>query len=343
MRLLRVLPSFETVATVPEQCRGGFCSAGRQRGAAAALPDGLSSRGFFVPGGTMSERYDPTQMEPKWQAVWERENAFHVDNPPPGTPHNPRKRYVLEQLPYPSGSLHMGHMLVYTIGDVRAHFYRRNGYEVMRPMGFDSFGLPAENAAIKGGGHPRVTTERNIVAIRKFMKRVGWAIDWDRDLSTHDPAYYRWTQWLFLRLYEADLAYRKASPVKWCPKDQTVLANEQVKDGRCERCGTVVESRKLEQWFFRTTAYADELLDFEGLDWPERIVAMQRHWVGRSQGADVLFRIDELDLDLPVFTSRPDTLFGATFFVVAPEHPSVERLAARSAKEAEIRDYVRHT
>jgi leucyl-tRNA synthetase len=289
------------------------------------------------------DRYDPHQIEPKWQRVWAGERAFNVDNPPPGTPRNPLKRYVLEQLPYPSGSLHMGHLLVYTLGDVRAHFYRRTGHEVLRPMGFDSFGLPAENAAIQGGGHPRETTERNIVGIRRFMERVGWAIDWDREFSTHEPTYYRWTQWLFLRLYEGGLVYRKAAPVKWCPKDQTVLANEQVKDGRCERCGTVVEARNLDQWFFRTTAYADELLDFDGLRWSERIVAMQRNWIGRSEGADVLFRIDELDLDLPVFTTRPDTLFGATFFVVAPEHPVVEQLAAGSPHEREIREYVRLT
>jgi leucyl-tRNA synthetase len=237
----------------------------------------------------------------------------------------------------------MGHMLVYTLGDVRAHFYRRTGHEVLRPMGFDSFGLPAENAAIKGGGHPREMTERNIVAIRRFMKRVGWAIDWDRELSTHDPSYYRWTQWLFLRFYEAGLAYRKAAPVKWCPNDQTVLANEQVHDGHCDRCGAVVESRNLEQWFFKTTAYADEMLHFEGLRWSERVVAMQRNWIGRSEGADVLFRVEELDIDLPVFTTRPDTLYGATFFVVAPEHPIVERLAQGSPHEEEIREYVRLT
>ena len=287
--------------------------------------------------------YDAHQIEAKWQAVWADTRAFHVENPAPGTPPNPRKRYVLEQLPYPSGSLHMGHMLVYTLGDVRAHFYRRTGHEVLRPMGFDSFGLPAENAAIQGGGHPRTSTERNIAHIRGFMQRVGWSIDWDREFSTHDPAYYRWTQWLFLRLYEAGLAYRKAAPVKWCPNDQTVLANEQVKDGRCERCGTVVESRNLDQWFFKTTAYADELLNFEGLRWSERVVAMQRNWIGRSEGADVVFRIDELDIDLPVFTTRPDTLFGATFFVVAPEHVAVERLAAGSPREREIREYARLT
>jgi len=238
-------------------------------------------------------------------------------------------------------TLHMGHMLVYTIGDVRSHFQRRTGHEVMRPMGWDSFGLPAENAAIRGGGHPREMTERNIDHIRAFMKRAGWAIDWDREIAAHSPDYYRWTQWLFLKLYEAGLAYRKASPVNWCPNDQTVLANEQVKDGRCERCGAVVEARNLEQWFFRTTAYADELLDFEGLQWPERIVAMQRNWIGRSEGAELIFRVDELDIDIPVFTTRPDTVFGATFFVLAPEHELVPRLAAGTPQEDEVLEYVR--
>ena len=248
---------------------------------------------------------------------------------------------MLEQLPYPSGTLHMGHMLVYTIGDVRTHFQRRTGHEVMRPMGWDSFGLPAENAAIRGGGPPREMVERNIEHIRSFMKRVGWAIDWDRELAAHRPDYYRWTQWLFLKLYEAGLAYRKASPVNWCPNDQTVLANEQVKDGRCERCGAVVETRNLEQWFFRTTAYADEMLDFEGLQWPERIVAMQRNWIGRSEGAEILFRVEELDIDVPVFTTRPDTVFGATFFVFAPEHELVPRLVAGTPHEDEVLEYVR--
>ncbi len=287
------------------------------------------------------ERYEPAKIEAKWQRVWEDRQAFVVPNPEPGTPPNPSKRYVLEQLPYPSGSLHMGHMLVYTLGCVRAHFYRRSGYEVMRPMGFDAFGLPAENAAIRDGGHPREMTERNIEGIREFMKRVGWSIDWSREFSTHTPDYYRWTQWLFLKLYEAGLAYRKAAPVKWCPNDETVIANEQVKDGRCERCGALVETRNVEQWFFRTTKYAEEMLDFEGLDWPERIVAMQEHWIGRSQGAEVQFRIEELGVDVPVFTTRPDTLFGATFFVLAPEHPLVDELAARSPRGDEIREYAR--
>jgi leucyl-tRNA synthetase len=288
---------------------------------------------------TVMERYDPQIIEPKWQAVWEAENAFHVPNPPADDlPDKDRKSYVLEMLPYPSGTLHMGHVLVYTLGDILAHFRRRNGMNVLRPMGFDSFGLPSENAAIREGGHPREITERNIEAIRRSMKRIGWAIDWDRELSTHLPDYYKWTQWLFLRFYEQGHAYRANAPVKWCPNDQTVLANEQVKDGRCERCGAVVESKNLEQWFFKITPYADQLLDdMEGLDWPERVLAMQRHWIGRSEGAEVLFRIEDLDIDIPVFTTRPDTLFGATFFVLAPEHELVGRLESE-----EIREYVRH-
>jgi len=288
------------------------------------------------------ERYDSRAIEAKWQRAWEEAGAFATSND--DLTDRSQKSYVLEMLPYPSGTLHMGHVLVYTIGDVLTHFRRRNGIRVLRPMGFDSFGLPAENAAIKEGGHPREITETNIASIRNSMKRLGWAIDWDRELSTHLPDYYRWTQWLFLRLFDAGLAYRKQAPVKWCPNDQTVLANEQVKDGRCERCGAIVEAKNLEQWFFRITDYADQLLDdMAALDWPERVLAMQRHWIGRSEGAEIVFRIEELELDVPVFTTRPDTLFGATFFVLAPEHELVERLAQGSPHEAEILDYVRRT
>jgi leucyl-tRNA synthetase len=287
------------------------------------------------------DRYDAQTIETKWQRIWEESRAFEVPNPEPGAPRNERKSYVLEMLPYPSGSLHIGHVLVYTLGDVLAHFYRRNGAEVLRPMGYDSFGLPAENAAIKEGGHPREIVERNIKAIRRTMKRLGWAIDWSREFSTHEPEYYRWTQWLFLKFFEAGQAYRKAAIVNWCPNDQTVLANEQVKNGRCERCGFEVEARKLEQWFFRITAYADHLLDeMKDVEWPERVLAMQRNWIGRSEGAEILFRVDELDLDIPVFTTRPDTLFGATFFVLAPEHPLVDQLAEKSPSGDEIRGYV---
>ena len=244
---------------------------------------------------------------------------------------------MLEQLPYPSGSLHMGHMLPYTIGDVVTHFRRRNGLHVLHPMGFDSFGLPAENAAIREGGHPREITERNIANITRSMRRIGWAFDWSRELSTHDPEYYRWQQWMFLRFLERGLAYRKGAPVKWCPNDQTVLANEQVHDGRCERCGAEVESRTMEQWFFRITDYAQALLDdLEVLDWPEPIKARQRNWIGRSEGAEIVFRIEERGEDVTVFTTRPDTLFGATFFVLAPEHELVAQIAS-----PEVQDYVR--
>jgi leucyl-tRNA synthetase len=288
------------------------------------------------------DRYDAQTVETKWQRIWDESRAFEVPNPEPGAPRNERKSYVLEMLPYPSGTLHIGHVLVYTLGDVLAHFYRRTGSEVLRPMGYDSFGLPAENAALKEGEHPRDIVERNIVSIRRTMKRLGWAIDWSREFSTHQPEYYRWTQWLFLKFFEAGHTYRKAALVNWCPNDQTVLANEQVKNGRCERCGFEVEARKLDQWFFRITAYADSLIDeMKELNWPERVLAMQRNWIGRSEGAEILFRVDELDIDIPVFTTRPDTLYGSTFFVLAPEHPLIDRLAEQSRGGDEIRAYVR--
>ncbi|MDX6436412.1 MAG: leucyl-tRNA synthetase [Gaiellaceae bacterium] len=288
------------------------------------------------------DRYEPQTIESKWQRVWDESHAFEVPNPEPGAPRNERKSYVLEMLPYPSGSLHIGHVLVYTLGDVLAHFYRRTGHEVLRPMGYDSFGLPAENAALKEGEHPRKIVERNIERIRAQMKRMGWAIDWSREFSTHEPEYYRWTQWLFLKFFEAGHAYRKAAVVNWCPNDQTVLANEQVKDGHCERCGAEVEARKLDEWFFRITAYADHLLDeMKDVEWPERVLAMQRNWIGRSEGAEIVFRVDELDIDIPVFTTRPDTLFGATFFVLAPEHPLVDQLSETSPNGDEIREYAR--
>ncbi|HEY7793204.1 MAG TPA: leucine--tRNA ligase [Gaiellaceae bacterium] len=286
----------------------------------------------------MSEQYDPKTIEERWQRVWAEARADEVENPADPASADEPKAYVLEMLPYPSGSLHMGHMLVYTIGDVVTRFRRRNGMRVLHPMGWDAFGLPAENAAIRGGGHPREMTERNIENIRASMQRAGWSYDWRRELSTHDPAYYRWQQWQFLRFLEQGLAYRKGAPVKWCPNDQTVLANEQVlPDGTCERCGAVVESRVMEQWFFRITDYAQALLDdLETVDWPESIKARQRNWIGRSEGAEIVFRIEEWDEDVTVFTTRPDTLFGATFFVLAPEHELVQRI-----ESDEVREYVR--
>jgi leucyl-tRNA synthetase len=290
----------------------------------------------------LMDRYDPHQIEAKWQRVWEDAKAFQTPNPDPGA-EAADKSYVLEMWPYPSGTLHMGHVLVYTIGDLLTRFRRRNGMNVLHPMGFDSFGLPSENAAIKEGGHPREISERNIAHITDTMKRMGWGFDWSRMVSAHERSYYRWTQWLFLKLFDAGLAYRKSAPVKWCPNDQVVLANEQVHDGRCEYCGTEVIAKNLEQWFFKTTAYADELIDdLDKIEWPEKIKAMQRNWIGRSEGADAIFRIEELDADVPVFTTRPDTLFGATFFVLAPEHPLVEQLAERSPNGEAIREYVRH-
>jgi leucyl-tRNA synthetase len=282
------------------------------------------------------EPYDSQTIEAKWQRIWADARAFEVANPGPGDDARP-KSYVLEQLPYPSGTLHVGHLLVYTIGDVVTRFRARNGMQVLHPQGFDSFGLPAENAAIRAGGHPRETVERNIAHITSSMRRLGWAYDWTRELSTHEPEYYRWQQWQFLEFFERGLAYRKGAPVKWCPNDQTVLANEQVHDGRCERCGAVVESRLMEQWFFRITDYAQQLLDdLETVDWPESIKARQRNWIGRSDGAEILFRLEELDEDVPVFTTRPDTLYGATFFVLAPEHELVARI-----ESPEVREYVR--
>ncbi len=290
------------------------------------------------------ERYEPQWIEEKWQRRWAEARAFNVPNPDSADRAARRNTYVLEMLPYPSGELHMGHVRNYMLGEVVTHFRRRHGEAVLRPMGFDSFGLPAENAAIKEGGHPRDVTERNIAAIRRQMERIGWAIDWDRVLASHTPEYYRWTQWLFLKFYEQELAYRKEVPVKWCPNDQTVLANEQVVDGRCERCGAEVEAKNLEQWLFRITAYADRLLDEMELleSWPERVLTMQRNWIGRSEGAEVIFRVEDGEIDIPVFTTRPDTLFGATFFVLAPEHPLVGKLVTGTPNEQEVLDYARH-
>jgi leucyl-tRNA synthetase len=287
--------------------------------------------------------YDPKAIEAKWQAVWAEERTWEVANPgQPGFEAGKPKAYVLEMLPYPSGEPHVGHLKCYAVGDAIAHFRRRHGFEVIHPMGYDAFGLPAENNAIKTGEPPRAATERSIDSFRRQFREWGISIDWSRELGTHTPEYYRWTQWIFLRLFERGLAYRAEAPVQWCPNDATVLANEQVVDGRCERCGTPVEQRRLEQWFFKITDYADRLLaDFELLEsWPEHVVTMQRNWIGRSEGAEVVFRCEELGLDFPVFTTRPDTLFGATFFALAPEHPELERLVAGTPAEMEVREYV---
>jgi leucyl-tRNA synthetase len=268
--------------------------------------------------------------------VWAEERTWHVSNDELDA--DQRTAYVLEMLPYPSGEPHIGHLKNYAIGDAIAHFYRRNGARVLHPMGYDAFGLPAENHAIRTGQHPREATDASIASFRRQFHEWGISIDWDREFGTHEPRYYRWTQWIFLRLFERGLAYRKDAAVNWCPKDATVLANEQVlPDGSCERCGTQVEVRQLEQWFFRITDYADRLLDdLETIDWPQNVVVQQQHWIGRSRGAEVSFRCEELGIDYPVFTTRPDTLFGATFFVLAPEHPDVLKLN----DSQEVRDYI---
>src|SRR5713101_6721497 len=245
-------------------------------------------------------------------------------------------------LPYPSGEPHIGHLKCYAVGDAIAHFQRRLGRRVLHPMGYDAFGLPAENHAIKTGVHPRESTAASIASFQRQFRSWGISIDWSRELATDEPSYYRWTQWIFLQLFRAGLAYRKEAAVKWCPTDQTVLANEQVDaEGRCERCGSLVEIRQLEQWFFRITDYAERLLsDLAEIDWPEHVKTMQRNLIGRSEGAEVTFRCEELGIDYPVFTTRPDTLFGATFFVMAPEHPDVLKLARGTDHEDQVEEYI---
>src|SRR3954467_9804427 len=285
-------------------------------------------------------RYDPKAVEPKWQAIWEDERTWEVSNDEAG---GADAFYVAEMLPYPSGEPHMGHLKNYAVGDAVAHFQRRVGRRVLHPIGYDAFGLPAENHAIKTGQHPRDSTAASIDAFHREFRSWGVSFDWSRELATDEPSYYRWTQWIFLKLYERGLAYRKEAAVNWCPKDATVLANEQVIDGRCERCGTLVEARQLEQWFFRITDYADRLLDdLDRIEWPPHVKTMQRNWIGRSEGAEVTFACPEVGVDYPVFTTRPDTLFGATFFVMAPEHPDVMKLAAGTEHEQQVRDYVNH-
>jgi leucyl-tRNA synthetase len=275
---------------------------------------------------TMARRYDASEIEPKWVKVWDDEGLYRASD----DPDDPRPRfYALDMFPYPSGDLHMGHAEAFSGGDVIARYQAMRGANVLHPIGWDAFGLPAENAAIKRGAHPREWTYANVEQQARSFRRMGMSFDWTRRLNTCDPEYYRWTQWLFLRFFERGLAYRKQSPVNWCPKDQTVLANEQVTQGACERCGTMVERRDLTQWFFKITDYAQRLLDdAESLEqWPDRVLTMQRNWIGRSEGAEVTFTIDETGEDITVFTTRPDTLWGVTFFVFAAEHPAVKRLA----------------
>lgn len=268
-------------------------------------------------------RYNPSEIEQKWQAKWEETAPFRAQDDS-----SVAKMYLAEMFPYPSGAgLHVGHVRNFSIVDCLTRFYLQNGLNVLRPFGYDTFGLPAENYAIKTGTAPQEITKQNIANFRKQAKKLGFAIDWSREINTSDPNYYKWTQWCFLQLYKKGLAYQAESYQWWCPVDQTVLANEQVENGHCWRCGAEVEKKKMKQWFFKITAYADELLEeIDQLDWPEKIKVMQKNWIGRSEGAEVKFSVEGSDDTVTVFTTRPDTLFGATFLVLAPEHPLLSKL-----------------
>ncbi|NOY99435.1 MAG: leucine--tRNA ligase [Chloroflexi bacterium] len=283
----------------------------------------------------MNIKYDHAEIEKKWQAKWEADHLYRsvVDESRP-------KHYALTMLPYPSGDLHIGHWYAMTPSDARARFMRMNGYNVLFPIGFDAFGLPAENAAIKRGIHPKEWTFANIGRMREQLKSMGAMFDWEREAVSADPEYYKWTEWFFSQLYKNGLAYRKMSPVDWCPQCNTTLAREQVwgEDRHCERCGTPVIKKDLDQWFFRTTKYADELLNFDAIDWPERVKTLQTNWIGRSEGASVVFKTETGGRDIEVFTTRPDTLWGATFMVLSPEHPLVD-VVTTADNRAEVEAY----
>ena len=287
--------------------------------------------------------YPFSEIEFKWQKRWADARVFKAV-PGPGTVPGPgaKKFYLLEMFPYPSGRIHMGHVRNYTIGDVMARYRAAQGFRVLHPMGFDAFGQPAENAAIQRGVDPAAWTFDCVEQMRTGLRRLGLSYDWDREVVTCRPDYYRWNQWIFLKMLEKGLAYRAKSPVNWCPGCQTTLANEEVLNGCCWRCSTPVEPKQLEQWFLRITAYTEELLkDLGQLEqWPARVIAMQRNWIGRSEGVEIRFKIKETGDPLPVFTTRPDTIFGATYVVVAPEHPLVEKLIKGKPQEKEIRAFI---
>lgn len=286
----------------------------------------------------MKERYVFSEVEAYWQKKWADEGFYRVTEDP-----NKPKYYNLEMFPYPSGDLHMGHVRNYAIGDVVARFKTMQGYNVLHPMGWDAFGLPAENAAIKNQTHPFKWTTSNIANMRRQLKKMGISYDWDREIASCYPDYYRWTQWLFLRLYEKGLAYRKEAAVNWCPSCATVLANEQVIDGACERCESIVEKKKLEQWFFKITDYAERLLqDLETLPgWPDKVKTMQTNWIGRSEGVEFSFTVANSGQKIPVFTTRHDTVFGVTYVVLAPEHPLVEELTKGTAYEKPVQEFIK--
>ncbi|WP_418764610.1 leucine--tRNA ligase [Mailhella sp.] len=289
----------------------------------------------------LSSRYDPHALEEKWQKIWAEKGSFNCEADP-----SKPKYFLMEMFPYPSGNIHMGHVRNYSIGDVMARFRRLQGYNVLHPIGWDAFGLPAENAAIKHGTHPAKWTYANIDNMRSQLQRMGYSYDWRRELATCRPEYYRWEQGFFLKCLEKGLVYRKKAPQNWCPSCHTVLANEQVIDGKCWRCDSVVEQKDLTQWFFRITAYADELLaDLKKLEkgWPSRVLTMQHNWIGRSTGAEIVFPLEGREGEIKVFSTRADTVFGVTFMTLAPEHPLVESLIAGRENEAEIRAFIERT
>lgn len=279
-------------------------------------------------------RYPFDKIEPKWQRYWEEHKTFKAVEDPAFP--KEKRQYVLDMFPYPSAQgLHVGHPEGYTATDIYCRYLRMNGYNVLHPMGFDAFGLPAENYAIKTGTHPATTTRANIDKFRTQIKALGFSYDWDREVSTCEADYYKWTQWIFLKLFEKGLAYEAETPINWCPSCKTGLANEEVKDGACDRCGTKVTRKRIRQWILKITAYAERLLeDLDLLDWPEPVKLMQRNWIGKSEGANVLFKIDGYDAELEIYTTRPDTLFGATYMVLAPEHPLVEKITTPAQKNA---------
>lgn len=281
--------------------------------------------------------YNFSEIEAKWQKSWEDSKLFKTE-----VDHTRDKFYLLEMFPYPSGKLHMGHVRNYSIGDVAARFKKMKGFNVLHPMGWDSFGLPAENAAIKNGIHPNIWTWENIAEMRGQLKLLGISYDWDREIATCHPDYYKWMQWIFIKFFENNLAYKKKNPVNWCSSCQTVLANEQVVDGHCERCSTEVGKKDLDQWYLKITDYADRLLgDLDKLDgWPEKVKLMQKNWIGKSIGAEVDFKLEETDQKIRVFTTRPDTLFGATYMVLAPEHPLVRGLIAGTGYESDVDAFI---
>ena len=279
-------------------------------------------------------KYPFQQIEQTWQKYWEENRIFKTVEDP-AVPKE-KRRYVLDMFPYPSGSgLHVGHPEGYTATDIYCRFLRMKGYNVLHPMGFDSFGLPAENYAIATGTHPGVTTAKNIDIFRKQIKSLGFSYDWDREISTHTPEYYHWTQWIFLQLYKKGLAYESDTPINWCPDCLTGLANEEVNDGKCDRCGTQVKKKNIRQWILKITEYADRLLeDLDELEWTDAIKAMQRNWIGRSEGADVVFSIEHSEESITVYTTRPDTLFGSTYMVLAPEHHLVREIVTEEHRDA---------